>query len=356
MVDNIIRIDTVLGLIQQGNDYETSNDFWQAAYCFGDAMGLLFKLAVEMSPENEEEERILDLYQAQCREYLHRGRQALIRAMEGEDSKDVSDKDGDPTFITLADDEAKKRVQLFSTLFSKELEEGVLDIDLPNVSELSEQQCSLEARLKSLNSSLIPSLKTEEERIKDIDRGLKGLGVHVQSYADQPKSTIEVPVSTEDQVANIIAQANDEVRLSIGNSKAELNVEDDTEYSEDDDTSDYEEEEEINLSMDNDIPKLRNKNLIRKSVVKAQLRLSQLLVLLDIKPETTVTPVTTVVLAKESEEEVSDDDDDANSDDDDDERRDAMVERLELDLDQARALLFKAKRNLVKAASSWVVD
>ena len=354
MADDIIRIETVLNRIQQGNDYETQNESWEAAHCFGDAMRQLFQLAIQMTPQTDEEERILELYQAQCREYLHRGRQTLIRAMVDEDSKDVSDKDGDPTFITLTDDEAKKRVQLFSTLFSKELEEGVPqdDLDLPDVSELSEQQSTLEARLKSLNSSLIPSLKTEEERLKDIDRGLKGLGIHVQSHAEK-SPTIEIPVSTDDQVANIIAQAKDEVRLGIGNKAEEL---DDIAYSDDDGTSDnQEDEEDYNLSMDDDVPKLLHKKKIRNSVVKAQLRLTQLLVLLDAKPTRApkiATPLTTVTLAKESLEEISDDDDD----DDVDDRRDAMMEKLELDLDEARVLLLKANRNLARAASAWVVD
>ncbi|KAI2497876.1 hypothetical protein MHU86_16614 [Fragilaria crotonensis] len=354
MGDNIIRIDTVLDRIKEGNDYETANDFWQAAFCFGDAMGLLFQLAIDMIPQNDEEERILELYQAQCREYLHRGRQALIRALVDEDSKDVSDKDGDPKFITLADDEAKKRVRLFSTLFSKELEndedvQSPQDQEMPDISQLSAQQCSLEARLKSLNSSLIPSLKSEEERMQDITRGLKGLGVHVDSHADRPKSTIELPVSTDDQVANIIAQVKDELTLDIKNDKAELDVEDDIVLTDEDDT-DVTDDQEDDYG---DIPKLLNKKMIRNSVINAQLKLAHLLVLLDAKPTAPApVPVTTVAVTKESlQDEGSDDDID-----DIDEQRDAMHEKVELDLDQARALLLKANKYLSRAASAWVVE
>ena len=42
--------------------------------------------------------------------------------------------------------------------------------------------------------------------------------------------------------------------------------------------------------------------------------------------------------------------------DDIDEQRDAMHEKVELDLDQARALLLKANKNLSTAASAWVVE
>lgn len=359
MGENIIRIDTVLNRIQEGNDYETAKDFWQAAHCFGDAMGLLFQLAVDMMPQTEEEERILDLYQAQCREYLHRGRQALIRALADEDSKDVSDKDGDPKFITLADDEARKRVSLFSTLFSKELEnvgvQSQQDQEIPDISQLSAQQCSLEARLRSLNSSLIPRLKTEEERMRDITSGLQGLGVHVHSHADRPTSTIELPVSTDDQVANIIAQVKDEVRLDIRDDKAELEIEDDIVLSDDDDTDDADETDDQEDDEYGGIPKLQNKKMIRSSVVKAQVKLAQLLFLLDAKPTAAAVaavPVMTVDVTKESlQDEGSDDDID-----DIDEQRDAMQEKVALDLDQARALLLKANKNLSRAASAWVVE
>ena len=355
-MENNERLEEALGLIGKGNQHEEENDYWQASQCFCDAMSLLFQLAVEMTPETPEDEKIGELYQTQCREYLHRARKALIEALSNEDTSDLTDQDGDPKFITLSNEEAKERVQLFSTLFSKELELGLEDEDivLPAVEELTEQQSSLEERLKSLNSSLIPSLKTEDERMKDINQGLKGLGLNLYSHADQPRPDLDIPVSKEDQIANIIAQAKDEARFDDLHGKKEVDYDEDgvTLSDEEDDLSDDDdnEEDEINLDDDSFIPKLLNKKAIRKCVVNAQVKLAQLVALLD-------TEGTASTKNNESKDDDAEDDGGKNEEDEeiaDDEKTPA--EKVEFDLAQARTLLLKANKNLSKAVSAWEIE
>ena len=115
-------------------------------------------------------------------------------------------------------------------------------------------------------------------------------GLDPEQMEIQPRR-LSVPASATTRT--YARNPRDTIRDTIHESDTWDNDED-TAYSEeeeDDDTSDND-EEEFNLSMDDDVPKLRNKNTIRNSVVKVQLRLAQLL---DAKPETTVTPLTTVV-------------------------------------------------------------
>ena len=338
---NIFRVEEALDLISKGNQHEADNDFWQAAHCFGSAMSILFQLAVEITPKNEEEERIAGLYQDQCREYLHRARRALIEALAKEDEADAAEVDGDPMFITLTNEEAKQRVQLFSTLFSKELELGLEDLELPKIDVLTEQQSSLEARLNSLNNSLIPSLKTEEERLQDVNRGLRGLGVNVYSHADQPKADFDIPVSTEDQIANIIAQAKDEARLdAVDGKKAAVDVDDDDVILTDDEES-VSANDEAEIDLGQFLPQLLNKKAIQKYVVNAQVKLAQLMTLLNAE---------SVVPTKNSEDDESQDDNDADA------KEDELADKIALDLSQAHTLLLKANKNLSKAVSAWEVE
>lgn len=336
---NIFRVEEALNLISKGNQHEAENDCWQAAHCFGSAMSILFQLAVEITPKNEEEERIAGLYQDQCREYLHRARRALIEALAKEDKADAAEVEGDPMFITLTNDEAKQRVQLFSTLFSKELELGLEDLDLPKVEVLTEQQSSLEARLNSLNNSLIPSLKTEEERLEDINRGLRGLGMNVYSHSDQPKETLDIPVSSEDQIANIIAQAKDEAMLDpVSGKTGVVDVDlDDIILTDDEESASADDEAEIDLGQF--LPQLLNKKAIQRYVVNAQVKLAQLMTLLNAE---SVVPTATA--------EHDEDEDNADA------KEDELADKISFDLSQAQTLLLKANKNLSKAVSAWEVE
>jgi hypothetical protein len=364
------RLEEAFALIGKGNQFEEEKDFWEATQCFCDAMTALFQLAVELEPTTPQEEKIEELYQTQCREYLHRARRALIAALTAEDAvdHDESSRDADPKFITLTNEEARQRVQLFSTLYSKELELELEDLALPEVPEaVAEQQSSLEERLRSLNDSLIPSLKTEDERMKDINQTLKGLGVNVYSHADEPKrQDLDIPVSKEDQIAQIMAQAKDEAVYDTVHGKGGGNTDDDDVILTDDEDSDVEDEVEFDLSTDvlDDTPKLLNKKSIRKYVVNAQVKLAQLVALLDTEAPT---PAKKGPKGDGKKDEKKNTDDDVAKDDEDDDEKDVDSEddsdedddraaKVEFDLEQARTLLLKANKNLSNAVTKWEVE
>jgi hypothetical protein len=334
-MESIVGIDKALNHIEKGNQYEKERNYWQAAISFGNAMSELFHLALSMSPKNQEEERICELFQAQCRDYLHKARTNLIIAMKEEDKEDFTDKDGDPKFITISSEEAEIRVRLFATLYSKELEMSRTALDLPQIHEKSKQQVSLEDRLSSLNASLPSNLKTEEERMKDFDQGLKRLGVNVTSHADKPATMLEPPVSTEDQITLIMAQAIDEVhygkhdatqdekQITVRNND---NDDDDIELSDDDDDDIDDDDESSEGSKDDSLsPILLNQKRIRKTVVNAYVKLAHVITILD---------------STENSEG----------------KKEAVVKKTEDDYDQAQILLLKAKKYLGRAASFWIVE
>lgn len=77
----------------------------------------------------------------------------------------------------------------------------------------------LEARLANINSTIPSNLKTEDERMADIQKSVKGLGGYVMPISDDIKRhTIkhEKPTTQEEQIKQIIEQAKDEVRLEDG--------------------------------------------------------------------------------------------------------------------------------------------
>mmetsp|Transcript_19204 Transcript_19204/g.31894 ORF Transcript_19204/g.31894 Transcript_19204/m.31894 type:complete len:370 (+) Transcript_19204:94-1203(+) len=365
--ENNIRLEEAFALIGKGNQFEEEDDNWEAAQCFTNAMSALFQLAVELEPSTPAEERVEELYQAQCREYLHRARRAFIHALTSEDAVDhdqSSAADGgaeDPKFITLSNEQAKERVQLFSTLFSKELDElGLDDLELLPTAPAAEDGAavvsSLEERLRSLNDSLIPSLKTDQERMKNIDQTLKGLGVNVYSHADQQPKGIDIPVSKEDQIAQIMAQAKDEAIYDVVHGNKDSDV-DDVILTDDEDSDVDEEEDEFDLSVDlvDDIPKLLNKKAIRKCVINAQVKLAQLVALLD-TPEPPGKAFKQEEVKKDTKKDNEDDNGDSEKDDDESDEDQTPAERVEFDLEQARMLLLKANKNLSKAVSKWEVE
>jgi hypothetical protein len=177
--------------------------------------------------------------------------------------------------------------------------------------------------------------------MKEIDRGLKGLGLSLYSHAGTERSDFDLPKSSADQVADIIAQAKDEAHFEAlhgRGTRVTVEEEDDiilTEDEEDDDLlddDDVDEEDEV-LEVE-PIPKLRNKKVIRKHIANAQVKLAQLVVMLD-----DGTP-----LHKELDN--GQDDDDSTS----------PAERVGFELDQALIMLRKAEKNLSKAVSSWEVE
>ena len=154
-----------------------------------------------------------------------------------------------------------------------------------NVSEesITQQAASLEERLLELNASLPSGFKSESERMSDINRGLRALGLSSTiATNEKPKFDLcTVPLSPEEQIVEIIAQAKDEARLeSIENqSMGKGNFKTDQESVD----SDFNDDDDIDPESDssNDAPTLRHKNVIRDRLVEAQVKLAELVALLD---------------------------------------------------------------------------
>lgn len=225
MVDD--RVEQAFDLIQQGNESLETGELWQASDSFCQAQDLLQKLSrvnrnthsVASTGETEDATKIANLYQQQSIEYRKQARQCLIKALEVEHEKKSSEDDQSQEAILaeLSDEEALARVELFCCLFSKPL---TCKTTANTSADATEQQSSLEERLKQLNASLPQGFKTSDERMSDINRGLNRLGLSLYSNLDQPKSSMitslpEPNKSESDQVDDIIAQAKDEVALGI---------------------------------------------------------------------------------------------------------------------------------------------
>ncbi len=226
----------------------------------------------EEDTKKQERRKIISLYRAQSLEYLFKARHCFIEALKFENDQDRNRlvevaKSGrgrlDPTCSLIPNEESERRRNIFQALFSGQEDvkvKGVHGVDdkkeeckiktneteRPAQIDLSESstktpaedidnlQESIEARLAKLNSSLannenIPKAPppfisgsrsgggtTEQSRLDNLQRGLKGLGVTLPDNS-RNKDFIPENLSDEDQVKLIIQQAQDEVLIERGN-------------------------------------------------------------------------------------------------------------------------------------------
>jgi hypothetical protein len=272
-------LEKAFELLHKGKEAHSKGDSWNAADKFVQAREILKTLAEVQPKTTEDEQQIAQLYESKTKEYLHTSRQCLIEAMKQEKDQDEKE-DATPFFSSLTDEQAEQRIRIFHSLFSKRLEntapgEGAVD-----------QQWNIEERLMELNASLPKGFKTSDERMSDINRGLNRLGLSLYTQKE-PFARLQehVPKDEEDQVADIIAQAHDEVATERNFSSDALPAkgpavkDDDDDDDDDDDVDDEEDEyEEGDLKLDDDQLAIKQ---IRKKVVKAQVKLAELVVLLD---------------------------------------------------------------------------
>jgi len=220
---------------------------------------------------------------------------------------------------------------LFSKFEKKNKAAAEDDIDV------EEQQWSLEERLQELNASLPNDLKSADERMKDLDKGLNRLGLSVfpqkAPFARFMKE--ELPKDEDEQIADVIAQAQDEVAVDqqFGEASKVLGKKTDTDDDDDDDLSDSEDDEDAESDGLLEDEQLAMK-VIRRRAVKAQMKLAQLVAYLD---EATA--------AKNKE----DADEDLNGDDDD------SIEKPDYTtyLVSGKKKLRGARRDLKKALEEW---
>lgn len=336
------RLEEAFRFIGEGNELDGKGEHWQAAQLFANVMKSLFQLASEIKPKNKEEEKIEELYQAQCRGYLHRARKSLVDALSKEDATDQSEKNADPKFITMSEQEASNRVQLFSMLFSKDLD---IKAEGGEVKDVDHQQSSIEDRLRSLNASLPPALKSDTERMKEINRSLKGLGVNVYSHTDH-KQDIVTPISKEDEIANIIAQAKDEARFETSKENGMVSSDDEIVSSdEEENLSDESDDETLSDESYQEKPRLRNKKVIRNVLVNAQVKLARLLAMFNSGAKHSETS------NKELENS-----DKMGAEEEEDGICDDNIKQVDFEPEQGRKLLLKARKDMDKALAAWKVE
>ncbi|KAL7430210.1 hypothetical protein ACHAXM_002061 [Skeletonema potamos] len=228
----------------------------------------------EEDAKKQERRKIISLYRAQSLEYLYKARHCFIEALKFENDQDRNilvevAKSGrgrlDPICSLISNEESVNRSNIFQTLFSgvkdvKAKEVNVVDVkkeELKNKTNETEPptkfdvnkssisataptgnidklQESMEARLAKLNSSLAnsesipkapPSFisgsksaggnSTEQSKLDNLQRGLKGLGVTLPDNS-RNKDFFPENLSDEDQVKLIIQQAQDEVMIEKG--------------------------------------------------------------------------------------------------------------------------------------------
>jgi len=265
---NDTLLEEAFRLIQSGNEAEDHADRWKAADCFSQAHTLLSQLSASAASgdpnsniktaqssskssskeedEQQQRKKIVQLYQQQSIAYLKRGRQSLVRALEEDTAAD--EKDGavaasasatsspstdhaantttsSQLLHTLTDDEVEFRLRVFGRLFAREMQSA----DHHEEDLIHAQESSLEARLAQLSQSLPAAAKNERERVRDLNRGLARLGLPQVGDASEQAHTGRLfglrdnpaPKSDSEQVADIIAQAKDEVAVSGGGAVSE---------------------------------------------------------------------------------------------------------------------------------------
>ena len=382
------------------------------------------------TPSAKEIENIAKLYASKADEYWKQSRCCLIKAMEQEKTRDDEQEEEDvgidaeiemeaeaegnrePSIqisppgcacALLDDDQARARNRSFSVLFSRpvatvvaaaeaqqpsaqlqEMPEG--DLQQPenedengtndntatnNANAVAiADEVDLEARLRSLNQSLPTGFKTVDERMSDVHSGLGKLGmssVYTQPNSAQRLFEDELPKSEDEQIDEILAQAQDEAMMdtmnrnvgggddggddAIGQKSAAVAAGKSSKYDDDDSSfgdedDDESESGEEDLLLDNDQLGMKT---IHKKVVKAQVKLAELLKLVDQARSKR---------AKEDQDEEDEiyknnRDDDINGDSDEDSFREVQKHDVAFLMMTSKKKLKSAQRDLKKALAEW---
>jgi len=271
-------LEAAFGHIRKGNEASDRSDFWDASIKFIDAHSNLDRLlslrqwqrqqdqeTTDASANAEGEDdggggdideaaKITSLYESQSKEYFDRARKNLLKAMLAEHDEDLKVSNStscsrqqeeeaghqqqhqqgenvaatgakypsEYRFRSLPDEQHEKRLELFCRLYADEKlllvrkTQGQADQQQRQQSS-SISTRSLEERLMQLNENLPQGFKTSEHRMREINRGLNRLGFSSIPTGNNSKiDALQPPKSESEQVADIIAQAKDEVALGIG--------------------------------------------------------------------------------------------------------------------------------------------
>ena len=385
--------DDPFALIEQGNEFEIKEDWWEAAHSFLQASTILrakseynnnnlLSLPSTSTPTSTpthmndgnananvntntvKQRKVAALFADESVVYLHRARKSMISALNSEVDEDVqiasnlptrvkvmsilldgreNDGDGDsdssgnvssemfqPRMETLESSQRLRRRELFQQLFIswkeeiRENNEGKTSIKNENENDQVNGEAkvlSLEERLAMLETTLPSQMKSDDQRMKDLQRSLSGLGVTVPVSVSSYHSTSDAngngnsnlhsllhennDLSEEDQIDAIMNMAKDEVKLDNelsgscnGNGKSEIHdvrellkkssirIDLDPSYDDldddsntDDDSSDYGNDPEMAFWKNLDIPREEKKAETKIEEMKQYLATAQQLLL-----------------------------------------------------------------------------
>jgi hypothetical protein len=376
-------IEKAFELLKEAKALESSKEFWNATAKYIESHQILQFLADEATlaaasaaaaasndddngKSKAEQEQIAKLYTTKANEYWSHSRQCLIKAMEQEKTKDDNTKNNGETTSLLSlldDDQAQKRNHTFITLFSRPIKKEetitktLVDDTGKDTTSVLDQQWSIEERLQELNKSLPSGFKTSEERMAEINKGLNKLGLSLYTQKEPFSSSKfhdTIPKSEEEQIDEIMAQAQDEAALDkqqmVGAAvsttmKSNNYTNNDDSDSDDGDSDDDDKDEPGDELLEDDQLALKK---IRKRIVTAQIKMVELVALLD------EAKVANDKRYQQKEKEINvnnDDDDDDNDDSTKDE--DGAVSNV---LIPGKKKLKSARRDLKKALLQWEED
>lgn len=405
------RVEKTFRLLQNAKKLESESNYWLATERFVEAHQLLKVLAEEENKktvavavdgatsdetaaigETEDTKQIAQLYASKADEYWKQSRHCLIQAMEQEKIHDEQEQEQKQQQHLLNDDQARARNNSFAVLFSRSpivvvadgrgstqqllphIPASTNDNDIDNDDTDTdnhhiEDHDDLEARLTALNQSLPSGFKTTDERMSEVNKGLNKLGLSLYTQK-QPFARFEdeVPKSEDEQIDDIIAQANDEATIDrlnrnskfgrdendqndngtrnqlagSSNNKEEDNDEDDFFSDDDDDDDDSDNSEEDELLGDDQLAM----KTIQKKVVKARIKLVELLALLD------------QARSKRAQDEIDEEEaifknDCDTSDEEDDDNGDVQQHDVAFLMMTGKRKLKSAQRDMRKALIEW---
>ena len=364
---------------------------------------------VSGSEASENARKVASLYASKADEYWKHSRRCLIRAMEQESTTDEArdrqlptnrdgtderqtngETGGDQTVscacALLDDEQARTRNHSFSVLFSRPLVDegsaralGAAETTVRPGESLAATETTkttgpennatgesddktedaianegdLEARLRALNQSLPTGFKSVDERMSDVNKGLGKLGVssvYTQSHA--PRIEDELSMTEDEQIDEILAQARDEVLMDKATSNGgddpikttAINNDGDSDSSFGGDDSESENESEEDEILVNDQLAMKT---IQKQVVKAQVKLAELLALVDQARSKRAKE------EKDEDEEVYKNNNLDGEDSDEDSFREVQKHDVAFLMMTGKKKLKSAQRNMKKALDEW---
>lgn len=225
--DNTTILENAFDSIRLGNKYEDAKEFWKATQSFEDARRLLNDLSIQnaSSESTEEHQKLTELYKQQAAEYLNRARNCFVNDLKQDCKLDeYGSVDSDSSSFhqerceLFSEEECMQRISLFGRLFVKDLS----DLPINQISSqrddfnIEDKESSLEDRFMQLNKSMPKTCKSDDERMRDLNRSLGRIGLSL--YTDTKPAfnsafAIDPPKSESDQIEDVIALARDEVAL-----------------------------------------------------------------------------------------------------------------------------------------------